>query len=50
MKKNISITELNKLTRNTDKQLMQMLLSDLDSLRGKKPGMSPTTGRNKQAA
>lgn len=50
MKKNISISQIDKLTRNTDKQLMQMLISDLDNFRGKKTRPAQSTGENKQAA
>ena len=49
MKKNTNITEINKITRNTDKQLMQMLLADLNSFRSKGQGVSPAR-RNQQAA
>ena len=51
MKKNITTAEIiDKVTRNTDKLLMQMLLSDLNTFKGRKNIAAPTTGRNKQAA
>lgn len=49
MKKDITITQIDKLTRNTDKQLMQMLLADLDNFKGRKH-QSNTAARGKQAA
>lgn len=49
MKKNITINQIDKLTRNTDKQLMQMLLADLDNFKGRKHESNATT-RSKQAA
>ncbi|WP_158280807.1 hypothetical protein [Pararcticibacter amylolyticus] len=50
MKKNININQIDNLTRNTDKQLMQMLMADLESMRGKKNQSSSTDARSKQAA
>lgn len=51
MKKNITTAEIiDKLTRNTDKLLMQMLISDLNTVKGRKNIASQSTGSNKQAA
>ncbi|MGX5688088.1 hypothetical protein BDE36_4121 [Arcticibacter tournemirensis] len=50
MKKNIDIIEINKLTQNTDKLLMQMLRADLKTFRGRKSGNAELPGRNQQAA
>lgn len=50
MKKNNNITTIDKLTRNTDKQLMQILLSDLNQFRHGKSANMQRSQRNKQAA
>lgn len=43
MKNNINNSEVNKLTKNIDKQLMQLLMSDLKKFRS-------TVSKSKQAA
>ncbi len=43
MKNNINNSEVNKLTKNIDKQLMQLLMSDLKKFRS-------TVSKTKQAA
>ncbi|GEM_PF-5845907 len=50
MKKNIDIIEINKLTQNTDKILMQMLRADINTFRSRKASDAGLRGRNKQAA
>lgn len=48
MKKNNN-SSIDKLTKNTDKQLMQLLMADLNNFRNGK-GNAARTERNKQAA
>lgn len=47
MKKNINLSEIDRLTRNTDKLLMQLLAADLKNYKVKSASANPS---DKQAA